>query len=114
MKVLLTILALLIANVSYAADRVIVKFGATWCPSCVELDKVFLDPAIDTEIKSGKMVVRHVDTDQNPDATEAYSVTRLPTVVIVDTDWKTSVEVTRFTGNIGKVKLLQLLKGLRR
>lgn len=114
MKILFTALALLLANVSYASDRIIVYFGATWCPSCIQLEKVFLDPAIDTEIKSGKMVLKHVDTDQNPVETEAYTVTVLPTVIVVDTDWKQSTEVARFTGNIGKVRLLQFLKGLRK
>lgn len=114
MKVLFTILALLIANASYASERVIVYFGATWCQPCVELQKVFLDPAIDNEIKSGKMVFRHVDSDQYPEETETYSVRGLPTVIVVDTDWKQSIEVARFTGNIGKVRLLQFLKGLRK
>ena len=114
MRVFLTIVALLMANVCFASERVIVYFHAEWCGPCKELSKVFSDPAIDKEIKDGKMVLLGLDYDEHTAEAARYGVTALPTVVIVDTDWKVSTEINRFTGGVNRTGLINFLRKARK
>lgn len=52
---------------------VLMVFTADWCGQCQQ-DK----PAISAIISTGRVEVRIIDVDSDPDAAQAYSVPRLP------------------------------------
>jgi thioredoxin 1 len=63
-----------------ASDRpVVVDFWADWCPPCKAISKSLAELA---EEFDGRMVVATLNSDENPEATRAYRVMSLPTLLV--------------------------------
>jgi thioredoxin 1 len=68
------------AETVLASDRpVVVDFWASWCPPCKMISKSLAELA---EEFGERMVVATLNADENPDATRAYRVTGLPTLLV--------------------------------
>ena len=61
---------------------VLVKFEAAWCAPCKELNAEFKKPAFE-EISKSVILVR-IDVDRQSDVADAYDVTSIPHVLLVD------------------------------
>jgi len=61
-------------------DRlVLAKFGAPWCPPCVELDPV-LDQL--EEANEGDLAVIRINVDDEPDLTAEYDIDTIPRIFL--------------------------------
>jgi thioredoxin-related protein len=69
--------------------KVLVIFGADWCPYCKVLKKDIV--SIDTK----QYIVCIIDTDKNTDLVNEYKIKGLPTSIVLNT---TKQELTRKTG----------------
>lgn len=60
-------------------DLVLIKFGATWCPPCREVEKEssMLDPE-----KLGVKIVK-VDTDERNHLSQKYQISSIPHLMLV-------------------------------
>ncbi len=60
-------------------DLVLIKFGATWCPPCREVEKELdsLEPE-----KLGVKIVK-VDTDERTDLSKKYQIDSIPHLMLV-------------------------------
>lgn len=84
-----------------------VEFRAEWCGPCKVLDEtVFPDPAVKKALRSFQQV--RVDTDDHPDAGNAFGVTTIPTLLLLDEDGH---ELGRMAGSIDRAGLLRWLDG---
>ena len=68
------------AELVLAADRpVVVDFWAEWCPPCKAISRSLAELA---EEFGSRMTVATVDVDANPEATRAYGVLAMPTLMV--------------------------------
>ncbi|WUL19836.1 thioredoxin [Amycolatopsis sp. NBC_00355] len=58
---------------------VLVEFWATWCPPCRMIAPVLAELARE---RAGTLAVRKINSDENPEATRAYQVMSLPTMIL--------------------------------
>ncbi|PKO14690.1 MAG: thioredoxin [Chloroflexi bacterium HGW-Chloroflexi-10] len=78
-------------TVLHAQLPVIVEFGAEWCQPCKRLEPELEKLAT---LWDGKVVLAHVNVDQDPDLAMQYQVMGVPTVILV----KNGEVVERFSG----------------
>jgi thioredoxin 1 len=58
---------------------VLVEFWATWCGPCRMVGPVLAQLA---DERAGKLAVRKVNADENPETTRSYQVMSLPTMIL--------------------------------
>lgn len=63
---------------------IVVDFYATWCGPCVRIAPYVHKKAHETGVTLVK-----VDVDKNPEASERYKVTAMPTFQVLDTNGNT-------------------------
>jgi thioredoxin 1 len=80
------------------------RFTATWCSPCKQLAPIF--EQLKTEIS--EVSFETIDVDQNPELTQQYMVTSVPTVVIE----KDGQSVQRYTGVQPKSTYVLRIKSL--
>lgn len=54
----------------------IIKFGSTWCKPCEVVDKILKEIVAETDIE-----VEFIDVEENPDATTAFGIRSIPTIM---------------------------------
>jgi thioredoxin 1 len=80
----------------------LVEFTAQWCGPCTMLAPILEQLAAEQQ---GRLLVAHIDVDENPETTRRYEVMSMPTLIVfVD-----GVEAKRLVGARGKAHLLQEL-----
>ena len=68
------------AEIVLTADRpVVVDFWAEWCPPCKAISRSLAELA---EEFGDRMTVATIDVDNNPEATRAYAVLAMPTLLV--------------------------------
>jgi thioredoxin 1 len=67
------------AEVLRAASPVLVEFSADWCPPCRMIEPVVAELAT---ALAGRLTVRRLDTDRDPDVCIRYGVLGLPTLIL--------------------------------
>jgi thioredoxin 1 len=68
------------AEAVLASDRpVVVDFWAEWCPPCKAISQSLAELA---EEFGDRMIVATLNSDENPNATRAYRVMSLPTLLV--------------------------------
>ena len=77
---------------------VLVEFWATWCPPCRMLSPVL--EAVARE-RAGSLVVRKMNSDENPETVRAYRVMSLPTMIL----FRDGVPVRSFVGARPKLRV---------
>ena len=80
---------------------VLVDFYATWCGPCKKLSPILEEVA--TEHDEIKLI--KVDVDQNPNLSQQFSITAMPTLVVI----KNGEEVDRSVGLVSKQKVINLV-----
>jgi len=86
-----------------AKKPVIVEFGAVWCAPCKRLE-----PELE-KLKGlwvDKIVLAHINVDQDPDVAMQYSVMSVPTTILI----KNGEEMERFTGFKPLNKIIELFE----
>ncbi|MBN2584389.1 MAG: thioredoxin family protein [Planctomycetes bacterium] len=74
---------------------IFIDFTATWCPPCKMLDaQTFPDEGVKTLL--AKFVTLRVDVDQDQATSQAYNISSMPTLVVVDADGKPLVRHSGF------------------
>lgn len=69
-----------LAEAQKTGKPVLADFSASWCPGCVQLERVtFVDPGVRNRLED--FVPVYVDTDQYPDVMRSYGVKALPTLI---------------------------------
>ncbi|WP_372665287.1 thioredoxin [Amycolatopsis kentuckyensis] len=58
---------------------VLVEFWATWCGPCRMVGPVLEQLAAE---RAGKLAVRKINADENPETTRSYQVMSLPTMIL--------------------------------
>ncbi len=85
---------------------ILVKFHATWCGVCKQLDsKTLAKPAVVAE--SRKWVALQVDVDKSPKLAEKYGVKALPTVAFLRPDGSLATSFAGFRDAEEAVKIMQ-------
>lgn len=80
---------------------VLVDFYATWCGPCKKLSPILEEVA--TEHDEIKLI--KVDVDQNPNLSQQFSITAMPTLVVI----KNGEEVDRSVGLVSKQKVINMV-----
>jgi thioredoxin len=89
-------------NVLKSGTPVLVDFWAEWCGPCHMVAPVLEEIASEQQ---GKLVIRKLDVDSNPETTRRYGVLSIPSMVLfVD-----GVEKARIVGARGKAQILSEL-----
>jgi len=86
-----------------AAKTVLVDFGASWCPPCIQMEPVLKTV---TEKNKGKFNLVKVDGGRDQDILQTYKVTALPVFII----FKDGKEVWRKDGIVTEAELTAQLK----
>jgi thioredoxin 1 len=90
-------------NVLKSATPVLVDFWAEWCGPCHMVAPVIEEIATENQ---GKLEVRKLDVDSNPETTRRYGVLSIPSMLLfVD-----GVEKARIVGARGKAQILSELQ----
>lgn len=84
----LIVLVLLSSVAQSRAELVVMKFGATWCKSCIIQDKHFQTKEVRKVLKDFRITVWHYDVDRHSGAHAKYKVEALPYMRLVDYDRK--------------------------
>ena len=66
-------------DVLTSAVPVLVEFTATWCPPCRMIAPVLAQIAAE---QGGRLEIRAIDVDENPQTTRAYGVMGMPTLAL--------------------------------
>lgn len=88
------------AQVLQSALPVMVEFGAEWCAPCKRLEPELEKLVIEWK---DKVVLAHVNIDQNPTLTGQYGIMGVPTVIL----FVGGKEMQRFTGLTSRDKIIQ-------
>ena len=93
------------AEVMKASELVMVDFWAVWCGPCQ-----MVAPIIDELAKeyAGKLKVRKLNTDENPEVAGRYQVMSIPTILF----FKNGQPVDGFMGAIPESQLKTFVQGL--
>jgi len=67
------------AEVLRAAGPVLVEFSADWCPPCRMIEPVVAELAT---ALAGRLTVRRLDVDRDPEISIRYGVLGMPTLVL--------------------------------
>jgi len=67
------------AEVVRAAGPVLVEFSADWCPPCRMIEPVVAELAA---ALAGRLAVRRLDVDRDPDISIRYGVLGMPTLIL--------------------------------
>jgi hypothetical protein len=71
----------------------VLKFGATWCGPCKQLDQVLQRPDVATVLKHHGAVLA-IDVDQQPELAKAFGVPAVPTLVFLGPGGKPCGKIT--------------------
>lgn len=84
----------------------VLKFGATWCVSCIKMSPIFREIA--EEMKSDNLEFREIDVeeDEGVDLSSKYQVRNVPTILIIKKDRV----VERITGTKTKNELKEIIE----
>ena len=63
-----------------AAGVVLVDFWAPWCRPCTQVEPVLSELAAELD---GRVTVVKINTDENPQVTQQFGITSLPTLLII-------------------------------
>ena len=74
--------------------RIALKFGASWCGMCDELERLVLSGGPGRALFS-ELETRSIDFDASPELSERFAILELPTVVVLQPD---GLEVGRIVG----------------
>jgi thioredoxin len=97
------------AEVKPAAKKDLPKlwdFSAEWCPPCKQLKPVIAQ--LEEEYK-GKVEIRTIDTDKEPDLAKQFGVQAIPTLVYLDASGK---ELDRSVGLVEKSAIIGKFQSL--
>lgn len=83
----------------------LIDFYADWCGPCIAMKPVLED--VEKEL-SGKVEVKKIDVDKEPEEASKFGVVSIPTFVIVDEEGK---ELDRRMGAMPKDTFLEWIKG---
>ncbi len=83
---------------------VMIEFGAVWCAPCKRLEPELDKLAAEWE---GKLIVAHINVDENPDLAMHYTVMSVPTVILL----KDGVVQERMTGFKPIQKIKEIFSG---
>lgn len=75
----------------------VLKFGATWCSPCKQLDHIIESIGFSDKIQK-------VDVDTEAEKMKEYGIRSVPTLIKLDADGK---EIARRTGTCSKEQLLE-------
>jgi thioredoxin 1 len=81
---------------------VLVEFWATWCGPCRMVGPVLAQVAGE---RAGKLAVRKVNADENPETTRSYQVMSLPTMIL----FRDGEPVTTIVGAYPKARIEERL-----
>ena len=81
---------------------VLVEFWATWCGPCRMVGPVLAQLATE---RAGKLAVRKVNADENPETTRSYQVMSLPTMIL----FRAGEPVTTIVGAYPKARIEERL-----
>ncbi len=87
-----------------ATEPVVVDFWAEWCGPCKMIAPVLDEIA---EEHTGKIAVRKLNVDDNPDIARRFKVMSIPTMIV----FKDGQEAGRIVGAKGKGQLLEEING---
>jgi thioredoxin 1 len=87
-----------------STEPVVVDFWAEWCGPCKMVAPVLDEIA---QEQSGKIAVRKLNVDENPEIARRYQVMSIPTMIV----FKDGQEAGRIVGAKGKGQLLQEING---
>jgi thioredoxin 1 len=90
-------------NVLQSSTPVLVDFWAEWCGPCHMVAPVIKEIASEYQ---GKLVVRELDVDTNPETTRRYGVLSIPSMLL----FVEGVEKARIVGARGKAQILSELQ----
>ena len=76
----------------------LLKFTASWCPSCKQLSKVLED--------FNDIPVEEVDVEDQFELADKYGIRNLPTMILLDKD---NNEIRRFVGLITLDKIREFI-----
>lgn len=86
----------------------IVKYSASWCPPCNEMDRTTLvDPAVEAWVSRGA-VMKMVDVDAEPARAQRVGVSAIPTMIA----YRGEREVARVDGYLSGEELLAWLNAV--
>lgn len=91
------------AEVLGAAQPVLVKFGASWCPPCRRIAPEVEAVAAEME---GRALVREVDVDAEPDLSARFGVQSIPDTLI----FKNGQVVDQIRGFAPRAAITELLE----
>lgn len=93
MFILAASVVLIIAAATAHAETVLLRFHATWCPPCRQMERVWgsMQPGVK---------VYDVDIDREPELARTWRVATIPQAVLVDVkpDGKHAAELRRLVG----------------
>ena len=84
-------------NQAILGERVLLKFGATWCPPCQKIAPILVELATERS----DIAVVDIDTDEFPEVAQAYQVEGIPTLILL----KKGSIVSQKVGFVGKDEL---------
>ena len=87
-----------------STEPVVVDFWAEWCGPCKMVAPVLDEIA---QEQSGKLAVRKLNVDENPEIARRFQVMSIPTMIV----FKDGQEAGRIVGAKGKGQLLQEING---
>lgn len=95
-----------------SSKPLMVDFYADWCGWCKKLDR---ETYRDQEVirLSKDFICVKVNTDENPEASQHYRVSGLPTIVFLDSNGEIIENVVGYRGSSKYIKILSdIIKGL--